>query len=438
MNLKLIYAWLVMIPGSVAAQKSPIQPKPAASNEFVVVRQLKNGKTDRVLVGYDNLTDYQFFKVRSDSNQVIRAIERVIFLYTSGGLKVFSYIPKVSEKLDKSLLRGLSERVSEGAFQLGYTKNSLKTKGDENVVKRTEVAPVPKEEVTIVDKMQKDNKSVSSSDQKRVVSSTPIQLYYLSELSNSIKIRDSTRLIEIGDISTKERNDWIVATLDTERQDSIAYEDFEPISIRVMHTHFRAVARRKWYAEFGGLVGTSYRTIQVINPLPNRAIYEPRLTEDAAQFSWLASVRGGYNLNRSHSLFVGALYVHQSLLSSGQIDWKSGLVLEKAGRSKNIFDFWGSELGYSYSSFQKKFGISVDVGINFLWTKNLNEVQKFTWGPQFGIGPKIRIGALADIRIMPTLCYNIRSIEKNKANDPGRELATRMFTTGVKVSLRWD
>lgn len=379
----LIYIYLTLFPVLGWAQNVYDFPKPSNSNGWIVTKERKKGKIQNVRIGYDNHSKYEYIQIKADSGNEILAVERVIFEYDPNGLNIFAYIP---QKKDRYLNFKVLREISVNMLQ----------------------------------------------------SSDLLELYRVDSVSVTKNLVDSVTKNKVGTAIIKS-----IKKYDTEIEGSsvfpMKYSYTHVIYPQILRDYYRSYKRPKWYFEVGGVIGFSYRTVQVVNALPDRQIYKSRLREEKTQFSWSGSVRGGYHVGINHSVYAGLIYFLQQFQSAGKIDWNSGLVLKDTGdMTKNRFDYWGTEIGYSYMTYRKRNGMSVDIGVDLLWAKNRNSTHKFNLGPHIAIGPKFRIGAGADLRIMPTFYYNMRSLEKHKSGELQQELATRMFTTGIKMNIRWN
>lgn len=382
----LIYIYMILMPLVNSAQGVD-RPEPRPRNGAVVVKKKGKGKINRLLIGYDNQTNYQFLTIGTKPSTTLKAVERVIFEYDYNGLNIYAYVPKVNESLDETFLSG---------FQALLHATKQEKSG--------------------------------------------IQLFHFKYSPDATTIKESVDSeVSIDDFKRNKIGSWSEAFLNTELAKTVTYQDYWHNSRKVLRDKYRKYKHPKSYIEFGSIAGFSYRTIQVVNPLPDRTLYESRLREDKAQFSWSGSLRGGYNISKSHSVYAGLLYLHQQFSSSGKVDWNTGLIADvTTNQSQNRFDYWGTEIGYSYMYFAKKNEISVDIGLDLLRANNQNSIHKFTFGPNIAIGPKFRIGSGADLRVMPIFYYNIRGLEKHQSGASQQELASRMFTLGIKMGVRWN
>lgn len=210
-----------------------------------------------------------------------------------------------------------------------------------------------------------------------------------------------------------------------------------------------------WYFGANFVPAAAYRSTSINSAEYREAesIYT-RDTTETAGYGQTFSIQLGYTFSTVHTLYAEFIHMRQGFMSTRVLDWRTS---QDTAAQPTRYRYYGNGvgLGYNYSGYRNVVNLEIDMGIYHLFSGinydggvqipdsiysdvparkayiRSQGVRANMFGVKAGLGLNIRPEYRFEIRLVPTIYYNI--IPTNL----GGPVNTRLYNIGIAVGIAY-
>ena len=186
----------------------------------------------------------------------------------------------------------------------------------------------------------------------------------------------------------------------------------------------------------------AYRQIRIHNAqFENNGLLNSRTASEKARYGQSIGIMSGYNLCHKHLFYLEGTYSVQGFKTNDDsINWQTGKPMPDSLRMKT-YTFFNYTIGSGYSfrnyDVDSHIGFAADIGMYYTVQggysnstfKNEGQLflEKNRFGFKAGLGIVVKPNYRHEIKIMPTLRYDLSPVYKS-------DLTTRLYNVGLTIS----
>lgn len=192
----------------------------------------------------------------------------------------------------------------------------------------------------------------------------------------------------------------------------------------------------------------SYRLVTVQDPaFTGYDKVDERSSKESTSYGQNFSVAAGVHFGIAFALYGEYIRTRQGFISEGSaVDWSTGLPVNYSGDNRYRFTANAYGIGITVTAQTRAVRMAGDAGIYYVSMNKYKDGQVTVSGAdlasnpltapirrnsvmaKFGIGPSIRLGPTLNLRLIPTVYYQLGSINK-------KILKTRLYSFGLQCGL---
>lgn len=192
----------------------------------------------------------------------------------------------------------------------------------------------------------------------------------------------------------------------------------------------------------------SYRLVTVQDPaFTGYDKVDERSSKESTSYGQNFSVAAGVHFGIAFALYGEYIRTRQGFISEGSaVDWSTGLPVSYSGDNRYRFTANAYGIGITVTAQTRAVRMAGDAGIYYVSMNKYKDGQVTVSGAdlasnpltapirrnsvmaKFGIGPSIRLGPTLNLRLIPTVYYQLGSINK-------KILKTRLYSFGLQCGL---